>query len=230
MNSTIAGNRPDPRIRTAQLDQLLNTYQTVVQKHFGTLTFLAGDEGSGRSATLNAFCQTLREQTNPRPKVVAVSFADGTYTPTNPERQNYTNTITFVGGLLGLPAALMGSPVAGVLGLVAQLIEVGAVSVEATREVVQKTLSVQGNPALLLKQALRQATEQTPVVCLIERIDRANAQFLTTFLISSLPDLITNRPPLYRRQLDRSRSARATRRRRAARPVRGTQSCRASPC
>ncbi len=56
----LQGNRPDPRIRRPYLAKLRATVEDVARRRQGRITFLVGDPGSGRSATLHALQEDLR--------------------------------------------------------------------------------------------------------------------------------------------------------------------------
>jgi len=67
MSATVAGMRPDPRIRRAQLAELMGIYRGVANCKQGAIVFLGGQAGSGRricSASLSpgAICRVLRER------------------------------------------------------------------------------------------------------------------------------------------------------------------------
>lgn len=68
MSTTIAGMRPDPRIRQAQLEELVGIYRDVARPTTGAIAFLAGQVGSGRSTTLAAPSATLSAE---RPQLVS---------------------------------------------------------------------------------------------------------------------------------------------------------------
>ncbi len=189
----IAGNRPDPRIRRPQLQQMLDLYRTVQQRGHGRVIFLAGDPGSGRSATLNALAQSLQEETRPRPHVIAASFQDGSYNPVGVSHSNLQEIVGFLGELLAVPAIFTDPLTGPLLGLMAQLLQLGAVSGDFVRSLARSDPFARTNPGLMLIRLLRQATTQQPVVCILDQIDRADPSFLTTFLIGAMGELLPGR-------------------------------------
>lgn len=74
MPATIQGHRPDPRIRQTQLAELQRIYGDVVRRQQGAIVFLAGEEGSGRQATLQALREALSEDRG-HPTVIAGTLA-----------------------------------------------------------------------------------------------------------------------------------------------------------
>ena len=80
MDATIAGMRPDPRVRQPQLREIMELYRDVAHRKQGAIVFLAGEPGCGRSATLAALGEALRAEKD-KPFIVSGVIAAGQYTP-----------------------------------------------------------------------------------------------------------------------------------------------------
>ncbi len=193
MTATIAGMRPDPRIRQEQRQTVIDLYREVADRKQGAIVFLAGEPGSGASETLTDLGEALRSEKN-KPFVVSYSFAGDQYAANTPESKKYSQWMSAIGELLAAPA-LFSAPLTGpFLGIFAQLLQSGAVVWDAFSAMAKTDLPRDGNLALLLKRCLRQAAERRPTVCLFDRIDQGSAHLLTSLLLASAGELTQERP------------------------------------
>ena len=203
MSAMIAGMRPDPRIRNAQLAELMGIYRDVASRKQGAIVFLGGQPGSGRSATLAALAEALAAE-HPKPTIIAATLAGGQYTPLAADQQEHLKALGVVGELLAIPA-LFTDPLFGpVVGLIAQLLQAGAATREYAKQNSRMDPQGPGDPVLLLKRTLRQAAEHRPVVCLLDQVDAAEAAFLNSLLVTSAGELIRDRRLCHRSQPGRA--------------------------
>lgn len=127
MPATIQGLRPDPRIHQTQLAELQRIYGEVVRQQQGAIVFLAGEPESGRRTTLQALREALRENRS-HPTVIAGTLAGGAYAPVAMPQKDYDQAMDVLGNLLAMPALFVDPVFGPILGLVAHLLQLGAVS------------------------------------------------------------------------------------------------------
>ena len=172
MTATIAGMRPDPRIRQEQRQTVVDLYREATGRRQGAIVFLAGESGSGASETLTDLGEALRSE-KIKPFVVSYSFAGDQYAPNTAEDKKYSQWMAAIGELLAAPA-LFSAPLTGpFLGIFAQLLQSGAVVWDVFSAMAKTDLPRDGNSALLLKKCLRQAAERRPTVCCSIELTRA---------------------------------------------------------
>ena len=177
----------DLRDRPAQVQQAVNLYQTVASKKRGQLIFLSGAPGSGRSDTLQAIAESLR-QAKPRPKVIAGKFKNGIYTPWsfNPVSKLPLKKI----------AAAIGSSVSlipGVAQFIGQLIQAGAATWEVADEIIKQA---EHSPEML-KRLLRFTAKVQPVVYLLDDLDAAEGSGWANLLLEFAAEMNADLPLLF---------------------------------
>jgi AAA ATPase domain len=132
----------------------------------GRTVFVAGDDGSGRTALLKSFASELAS-VKPKPVVLGGGFEDGRYVPwedSRPESQIMPALEAVVS---------LAEPVVPMAGLVGQVISKS----KAAQQLIQ---SVSGggdrpDPSVLVPRLLRELCEQGPVACLVDDADRAES-------------------------------------------------------
>lgn len=176
----------DLRVRPAQVQQAVNLYQTVAGKKRGQLIFLSGSPGSGRSDTLQAIAESLR-QAQPRPKVVAGRFVNGHYTPWN---------IKLADLPLAKIAAAIGETISlipGVASFIGQILQAGA----ANWEVVESVTKQAAHSPDMLKRLLSHTAQTQPVVYLLDDLDAAEGSGWANLLLEFAAEMHADLPILF---------------------------------
>ena len=176
----------DLRVRPAQVQQAVSLYQTVASERHGQLIFLSGAPGSGRSDTLQAIAESLR-QTQPRPKVIAGRFVNGHYTPWNikPTDLPLAKIAAAVGETISL--------IPGVASFIGQILQAGA----ASWEVVESITKQAAHSPEMLKRLLSHTAQTQPVVYLLDDLDAAEGSGWANLLLEFAAEMNADLPLLF---------------------------------
>lgn len=154
--------------RDVDLVRLIDTYAAIAHGAGGGQTvFVAGDEGSGRTALLRALPAEL-ERVDPKPIVLAGSFRDGRFVAWSEAHVPIATAVDVVTNVVELAEALI--PYAALVG---QVLSKGQAAVDLVRRLIGASERLR--PTEFLPQLLRELCTQGPVVCLIDDADRGPA-------------------------------------------------------
>jgi AAA ATPase domain len=154
--------------RDRDLVGLIDAYVAIAQGGGGGQTvFVAGDEGSGRTALLRALATEL-ERINPQPVVLAGAFRDGRFVAWSEEEVPVATAVDVVKNVVELAEALI--PYAALVG---QVLSKSQAAVELVRRLIGESERL--GPTQFLPQLLRELCMRGPVVCLIDDADHAPA-------------------------------------------------------
>jgi hypothetical protein len=197
-------DRPDPRIRIENVEELQNRYREMVQSGKGTLYFLIANEtGMGRQATLREFYSCLQQEATV-PFVFGGRVEDNLLYPWQPidyhsatrnllERLLNTASDTSaqdaIGNILALVSPALG-PLSPIVGLLGQLLQTSA-SVQSYAQQVsdpagQGAENKSNTPfaPAFVRTLLRNAAIARPVVCLLDRLDHFSPDWWATFFLT----------------------------------------------
>lgn len=177
--------QPDLRIRSNIVGKFLNVYRTTIKDRRGHLIFLAGESGSGRTATLQALDQLLHHESQ-KPIVVAGHFSSGEYKPwkTNTSKQSISKEITeIITKIIPIAAKATDPLTKSILLFANQVIQASISASNLVKKLIQKNQPSSNSPSSL-KALLRSAASDGPIVCLLDDLDQAETTWWTDFIIS----------------------------------------------
>jgi tetratricopeptide (TPR) repeat protein len=154
-----------------ELARLVALYERMVVEGRGQVVFVAGDDGSGRSALMHCLAGEL-SGLKPRATVLAGGFHDGAYVAWDQGRLSPRVTTLLDRALaVGESAAGVASSFLPLVGLLGQ----AASASKAGLEFAEGMVGEHGRPDLsvLMPRVLRRLCEEGPVVCLVDDADRA---------------------------------------------------------
>lgn len=164
----------DLRVRPTVVAEVQALYEAVQRTGNGTMVYLAGGAGSGRSATLRALAEALPQAAG-QPLVVHGSFDPAKEPPPTAREE----LVSFFGEDILTTAASAIHPLAGLIG---QLI-----AAAGQARAVRAAWEANGKPSLDLpipfRLAVTLAAAKRPVVCLLDSLDMAREPWFT-FLMS----------------------------------------------
>lgn len=175
--------------RAADLEALLAAQAAIAGEHrAGETMFVAGAEGSGRTALLCAFRAEL-ERVRPRPVVLAGGFEDGRYVPWDPDEPPESRVMRALEGIVSLAEPLV--PMAGLLGQV-------LAKSKAAEQLAQSLLdrSDRLDPSTLVPRLMRELCEESHVVCLVDDADRAEGGWWGEFVLMFAREVARDLPLL----------------------------------
>ncbi len=166
----------DPRIRHAFIATALAALDDVARTRKGTILFLAGESGSGRSATLGALAAQARTLPT-RPLVLHASFDPHAVPAAPPDPTLRQKIVDLFGADIFITLAGTIHPLAGI---VAQLLS----AVGPLRDVAQAWGNA-GRPSLevpwLFGEALQRVAATRPILCLLDDLEAAGAPWIPFF-------------------------------------------------
>jgi tetratricopeptide (TPR) repeat protein len=166
----------------AAVSSLVAAYRNIVTLRRGRIVFVVGGAGSGRSALLRAM-PSLIGAIAPRPAVLAGTFdASGTYEPWESSRPS-VRARAVVKRLLdvGAPAATLLEGVVPYGGLLQQALSRSRAALEIAEEL--GAGSECPDLTTLMPRVLGGLCEESPVVCIVDDVDRALSGWWTDLVL-----------------------------------------------
>jgi tetratricopeptide (TPR) repeat protein len=157
--------------RDGDLARLVALYERMVAEGRGQVVFVAGDEGSGRSALLHCLAGELSGRT-PRATVLAGGFQDAAYVAWDQDTLAPRVVALLDRALsIGEPAATLAGSFLPLAGLLGQAVSVSKVALELA----ETMLGERDRPDLsvLMPRVLRGLCEEGPVVCVVDDAGQA---------------------------------------------------------
>jgi tetratricopeptide (TPR) repeat protein len=162
------------------VDLAAERYQRVAESGRGRLFFIAGQIGTGRSATLELIGRRLA-YADPPPLVVRGSLAADEFRDLSNRREDQRQLLETLAGLLGLAAVAQ-----PYLGLVAAVMLAASGAAQAREQLRKGKLAglTQAEAPKLLLKLLREEAAKRPVALLLDDVDQGSDVWLTGFLDS----------------------------------------------
>jgi tetratricopeptide (TPR) repeat protein len=152
----------------------------------GATVFLGGEEGSGRTALLDAFVNEVAGKRSPL--AIAGTFDSGDYVPHNTALDQVKKATPLAEGALSVAASL--HPAAAIVSQLAA----GSKSVRRGLEALTKK-SQREHPLALLPELLRRAArEEGPLVCAIDDADRSDEAWWPDLMLSLARQIAVDLP------------------------------------
>jgi tetratricopeptide (TPR) repeat protein len=184
---------PDPQ---PYIEKALALYQRAVREKRGRIIFITAESGGGKTELLDALAKALYQE-KPRPNFAAAYFR-------NEECRRYSldwqkkiclkRTALAIGSIASL-LGLGPIPTAGIASLVGQSLEAGVSTRELVEEFKQKPLPGKDG-AYSFRNSLRQATEEQPLVCLLDNWDEAERLHWDVMLLNLSREIAQDLPLL----------------------------------
>lgn len=184
---------PDPQ---PYIEKALALYQRAARDKRGRVVFIAAELGGGKTDHLSALAKGLR-QAKPAPTFVAGYFSGGEYHPYTFAWQKNVCLSKAVAAA-GETAALLGlcpSPYSLAAGFVGQLLQTTVSAHELGAEFANNP-PPRRESADWLRTLLRRASEQSPLVCLLDNWDEAPRFFWDDMLLSFSREIARGLPLL----------------------------------
>ena len=184
---------PDPQ---PYVKKALELYERAARAKRGHVVFIAAELGGGKTDHLNALAQALR-QTKPAPNFIAGYFRGGEYvryTLDWKENLCLKKTLLAAGETASL-LSLFPNPYAFAAGFVGQLLQTSVSTHEFGNEF-KKNPPSRKESASWLRQLLRHAVEEKPLVCLLDDWDEAQRFYWDDMLLSFAREITQGLPLL----------------------------------
>ncbi len=172
-----------------ELDWLCERAKSLRPGSGGTTVFVGGDEGSGRTALLDAVTGELSRQ-RAGARVIAGTFESGRYVPVHGDRRRLARAARLVEGIVAATG-----PVDPVAGLAAQIVSQSKGALSAATALAGE--SKRAHSMVLLPQLLRRAAEsEGPLVCLIDDTDESDEGWWTDLMLTFSRQIAVDLPLL----------------------------------
>ncbi len=147
-------------------------YRNIAQERKGKIVFLVGELGRGKSAIMRALNDSF-VKVKPSCEIIAASFSKGSYQPFIPEIDfDYAQAIDAIGNIASSIAKAV-DPVTGVaMDVGGQLLQTAASNLEL-KNVHTPIPTNQVETPFWLKEKLRRAELEKPIICLIDDYDES---------------------------------------------------------
>ena len=184
---------PDPQ---KYIENAFEIYEKTKHKQKGKVLFLVGNLGSGKTEVLSAMIKSFNECSD-KPTVIAGSLSNGTYQPFIVGKNISLAEISDVGGnLLSSLAKVVSPRTAAFFDFIGQFLQLKATTIEFINNHLSKSSDSSVTP-YLLKEIIRDAAHNNPLIFIIDDFDKAHETFLwNNFLLELAEEIAVDLPIL----------------------------------
>jgi tetratricopeptide (TPR) repeat protein len=184
---------PDPK---QYVEKALALYERALSRKTGRIVFIVAELGGGKTDLLNALAQALY-RAKPKPNFLAGFFRDGEY---RPQARDWEAKISLKKAVqaVGEAASLLGlfpGLYSFASSLIGQLFQTSASAYEFGNEF-KSHLHAGKEGADWLRELLRRATVEKPLVCLIDNWDQAQRFYWDEMLLGCSREIANDLPLL----------------------------------